>query len=119
MEDRAELLGGESQVRLYLIDAGSARPKAALGIDATQDEVGIDRRLRSSLAFVAGEKEHSILADRASDRRSILVEPQRIESGRSEEIGRVDRAVAEILIHRTMQIVGSRFGDGIDGSAEV
>jgi hypothetical protein len=39
LEDRAELFGRKSQIRLYLIDAGRARPKAALGIDATQNEV--------------------------------------------------------------------------------
>src|SRR5262249_51185718 len=78
----------------------------------------IERTRARDRALVTGEEEQFVLFDRPAKRSAKLIAFQRIPDW-SKEIPSVQFVIAHKLERRTVEIVGTRFGDGIDGTTRV
>ncbi len=92
---------------------------AAVVLDVVRRRHVIDGRCIQNLldALVVHEEEHLVLLDRAAEGSTELVSAERRHRRAVEKSAGVEIAVAEVLVHRTVEIVRTRFGDTDNGAA--
>src|SRR6202035_2388039 len=92
------------------------------------DEDTVSRRLgrnRAGLAavqelaqsLVVTKDEHFVLLERATPGATKLIAPELGNVRPIEEVPCIERAVAQILVRACVELVGSRFGGGVDDAA--
>ncbi len=75
LENGAKVLKRQPQALFDFIDAGRAGSEASFAVDALQNKVGVNRRFRAALSFIAEKEECLVLPQRATESRPKLIEP--------------------------------------------
>src|ERR1700730_11325653 len=79
--------------------------------------VDIGDALRLPDPFVVPEDERSVLVDRPPSERAKLVPLEGWNRALVKKVSRIERAIAQELVHASMELVCARSRDGIDDSA--
>src|ERR1019366_5396925 len=70
-------------------------------------------RFGASLTFVIGKDEGLVFLDRSADSAAKLILAQHIEAGRGENADGVKFVIAQIVVNRTVHVVGATFSDDV------